>query len=347
MRIEVGTKVKFLNDTGGGVVKGFSQDEKVLVETDDGFEMPMRISDLIIAESTVYGFDGEEKQSTPSVQSNEVTKKQVQVSFEEKKYIPHKGEVLMALVPENEKLLHVSKFNLYLINDSNYYFNYILSYKDTGVSTLVNSGSIEPDTKLEIQEFSQSAIAKVKEIRLQGIFYKQGLLDPVKPVDMLFTIEDISFYKIGFFSDNEYFHQKALIFTKEEEFDMKKAVDNLEDAAISRIAAQKEAKDPVKNTKSPKNTGIEEVDLHIEEIVESHAELSNGEIINLQLARFETALETAMRSKTQRIVFIHGLGNGRLKHELLKKLDRSYPDLKYQDASFKEYGYGATMVYLK
>ena len=75
--------------------------------------------------------------------------------------------------------------------------------------------------------------------------------------------------------------------------------------------------------------------------------LSNGEIVNIQMDRFETSLETAIRAKTQRIVFIHGVGNGKLKHELRKTLERKYPDLKYQDASFKEYGYGATMVYLK
>ena len=75
--------------------------------------------------------------------------------------------------------------------------------------------------------------------------------------------------------------------------------------------------------------------------------MTNGEIIEIQLGRFETALQTAVNANSNKIVFIHGVGNGRLKHELRKKLDRKYPDLKYQDASFKEYGYGATMVYLK
>lgn len=58
-------------------------------------------------------------------------------------------------------------------------------------------------------------------------------------------------------------------------------------------------------------------------------------------------MEGAIRSNQNKIVFIHGVGNGRLKHELRKKLERKYSNFKYQDASFKEYGYGATMVYLK
>lgn len=347
MKIEIGTKVKFLNDTGGGIIKGFTPDEKVLVETEDGFEMPVHPEDLILAEPTLYGFDGEEKTSVPSVQKQQEPKNKPAASLEEKKYAAFKGEVLLALVPENDKLLHVSKFNLYLINDSNYYLNYVVTTGDSGVFTLVNTGNIEPDTKLEIREYNQASIAKIKEIRLQGIYYKPGIMDQVKPVEMIFHLEDISFYKIGFFRENDYFNQKALIHRNEIEFDLKKAIDEIELETLHKVAARKEKKEPEKKTRSPKQTGLEEVDLHIEELVESHAGLSNGEIISIQMARFEVALETALQSKTQRIVFIHGVGNGRLKLELRKKLDRSYTGLKYQDASFKEYGYGATMVYLK
>jgi dsDNA-specific endonuclease/ATPase MutS2 len=50
--------------------------------------------------------------------------------------------------------------------------------------------------------------------------------------------------------------------------------------------------------------------------------------------------------KSKKIVFIHGVGNGKLKHELRRILDAEYKNLRYQDASFKEYGFGATMVLL-
>jgi dsDNA-specific endonuclease/ATPase MutS2 len=53
-----------------------------------------------------------------------------------------------------------------------------------------------------------------------------------------------------------------------------------------------------------------------------------------------------LKNKVRKMVFIHGVGNGKLKYELIKALNERYPDLVYQDASFKEYGYGATMVYL-
>ena len=93
------------------------------------------------------------------------------------------------------------------------------------------------------------------------------------------------------------------------------------------------------------NEPIEEVDLHAESFLENTSGMSKGEILEAQLSRFEIALEGAMRNKQKKMVFIHGLGNGKLKHEIRKRLDQR--KIRYQDASFKEYGYGATLVLLK
>ena len=46
-------------------------------------------------------------------------------------------------------------------------------------------------------------------------------------------------------------------------------------------------------------------------------------------------------------MFIHGVGNGTLKTELRKALGIEYKKLTYHDASFKEYGYGATLIIIK
>ena len=40
MAIKIGDKVRFLNTTGGGIVRGFNGKDKVLVEDEDGFEIP-------------------------------------------------------------------------------------------------------------------------------------------------------------------------------------------------------------------------------------------------------------------------------------------------------------------
>lgn len=348
-RIEIGTRVKFLNDVGGGLVKAFKDDRFAVVENDEGFELPILITDLIVDEVSSYGVDDEGFISQkPVAPPHKPEEKKTQISFEEKKYEAFKGEVLIAIVPQNDQLLHVSDFSLYIVNDTNYYCNYTISYKDASVSTHMQSGTIEANTKLEIQSFSQTDIGQIKDFYLQGIFFKHGLTGVLKPLDLKFSIEDISFYKSQFFHENDFFHSKAIVLKKEEEVDLQEAIAKLKASDLSKIAKIKETQKKKEETKSPKTQeSLEEIDLHIEQLVERSSSMSNGEIINIQLSRFETALETARRSNTQKIVFIHGVGNGKLKSELRKKLDKEYAKLRYQDASFKEYGYGATMVILR
>jgi dsDNA-specific endonuclease/ATPase MutS2 len=46
-------------------------------------------------------------------------------------------------------------------------------------------------------------------------------------------------------------------------------------------------------------------------------------------------------------VFIHGKGDGVLRKAIIDELKRKHSNYRYQDASFQEYGFGATMVTIK
>ncbi|MBN1182087.1 MAG: DUF2027 domain-containing protein [Bacteroidales bacterium] len=341
MNYKIGDKVRFLNDVGGGVIVAYVDDKTVSVETDDGFEIPVLANEILLDISEVG------PESLGSKQNNkEEDAPVVKIKTEDYRYKEFKGQVLLAIVPENDKLLHVSDLMLYIINDSNFSLQFIVSHNDSHVFEFVDQGVVEPDTKQLVRKYTQSGLGKIKEIKLQAYFFKEGLYDPQPPLNKLFTVDDISFYKAAVFSDNEYFNNKAYIFDYKEA-DLKEAVEQLSKSDFIKVAEEKSKKEVKLQAKKRVPNGPEEVDLHIEAIVDDFAGLSNGEIVDIQMGRFETALETALRSKAERIVFIHGVGNGKLKHDLRNKLDRKYPDLKYQDASFKEYGYGATMVSFK
>ncbi len=71
-------------------------------------------------------------------------------------------------------------------------------------------------------------------------------------------------------------------------------------------------------------------------------------MLTIQLNHFRKNLEEAILDKNiKKVIFIHGVGNGTLKLELRRILAKEYSHYDYQDASFKEYGYGATMVILR
>jgi len=87
-----------------------------------------------------------------------------------------------------------------------------------------------------------------------------------------------------------------------------------------------------------------EVDLHIHQLVRSTKGLSNHDMLTLQLDTAKRQLEFAINKRIQKVVFIHGVGEGVLKVELEYLFSRY--DVKYYDANYQKYGLGATEVYI-
>lgn len=88
-----------------------------------------------------------------------------------------------------------------------------------------------------------------------------------------------------------------------------------------------------------------EIDLHIEELTESTRNMTDFEMLNLQIQTAKSRLEYAIANRIQHLVFIHGVGAGVLRMEL-ETLFRRYEQVEYFDADFQRYGRGATEVYI-
>ncbi|MGB5394308.1 MAG: DNA mismatch repair protein MutS [Lutimonas sp.] len=86
-----------------------------------------------------------------------------------------------------------------------------------------------------------------------------------------------------------------------------------------------------------------EVDLHIEKIIDHYRQLDNYQILEKQLDFAKHKIEFAQRKNIKKIVFIHGVGAGVLKYELLRVL-KNYP-VEINEASYAQYGEGATEIY--
>jgi DNA-nicking Smr family endonuclease len=88
-----------------------------------------------------------------------------------------------------------------------------------------------------------------------------------------------------------------------------------------------------------------EVDLHIHNLVDNERHLTAHDKKTIQLDTAKHKLEFAMKKNIQKIVFIHGVGEGVLKMELEYLFGR-YDNVKYYEADYKKYGLGATEVYI-
>ena len=52
--MKIGDKVRFLSEVGGGVVTGFRGKDIVLVEDEDGFDIPMSVRECVVIETDDY-----------------------------------------------------------------------------------------------------------------------------------------------------------------------------------------------------------------------------------------------------------------------------------------------------
>jgi dsDNA-specific endonuclease/ATPase MutS2 len=117
---------------------------------------------------------------------------------------------------------------------------------------------------------------------------------------------------------------------------------------VAQIKSEKEIPKKRKpQTSKPKerNAPKMEVDLHIQQLTKSYKGLSNYDMLNLQMDAAKRQLEFAIRNRIQKVVFIHGVGEGVLKEELKYLLGR-YENIKYYEADYQKYGLGATEVYI-
>ena len=85
------------------------------------------------------------------------------------------------------------------------------------------------------------------------------------------------------------------------------------------------------------------IDLHIESLTETTLGMDNQDILRLQISRFKQTMERGFEKKIRSIVFIHGVGEGVLKSEILLRL-KQYEDISWHAAPMKKYGSGATKV---
>lgn len=390
--MKIGDKVRFLSESGGGVIAGFQGKNIVLVEDEDGFQIPTPINDVIqvidddystgkVVGSTLPKPTSVKNALTSSASDNEEEPIDDDPSIKEISFRApaeeRKGGNLLscylAFVPIDMKDMTHTRFESYFVNDSNYYVRFTYLSAEGNSWKLKSSMEVEPNTKEFIEEFGKEDLNDLGHVAIQLLSYKRDKSFMLKPtIDVQFRIDTVKFYKLHTFQENDFFELPALLYTIVENDKVTRPL-VVDSKQLKEEMYQKEPKDHIEVTKADekksdnyvrryndrKQTGnpfqlkhrgdddIVVVDLHAHELLDTTTGMSAIDILNFQLQKFRDTLQQYKDKKGQRIVFIHGKGEGVLRRALINDLNYRYKKYQYQDASFQEYGYGATQVTIR
>lgn len=264
----------------------------------------------------------------------------------------NKLSAYLAFVPVDVKQVTNTQFETYLVNDSNYYLQYAYMSAENNNWILRASGVLEPNTKEYIEEFTQRDVNSLGRVCIQmHAFKKDKPFTLKKPVSVALRIDQVKFYKLHTFQPNDFFEQPALLYTIIEDDKLAHSIlidaDTLKNEMFDDII---ETADAETTQKPMPRHGLEDalvVDLHAEKLLDNTAGMSSADILNFQLEHFRKVMKEHRSQKGKKIIFIHGKGEGVLRHAIIHELNYRYKSCTYQDASFQEYGYGATQVTVK
>ncbi|MBR5385711.1 MAG: DUF2027 domain-containing protein, partial [Bacteroidales bacterium] len=242
--MQIGEKVRFLNEVGGGIISGFQGKDIVLVEDEDGFDIPMLRSQVVVVETNANNFVRKPKTqkpaaavetprpaATPAVErqslkavvnanldaeEEDVEPGDRPLTFQAKPKERKGGELLnvcLAFVPEDSRELTTTRFEAYLINDSNYFISVVLANNEGAAWHLRWQGTMEPNTKQHIETFDRSILNDLQRLSVQLIAWKQDrpyLLKPAIGVEL--RLDTVKFYKLHVFQPSPFFREPALIY---------------------------------------------------------------------------------------------------------------------------------------
>lgn len=316
MKFKLGDFVRFVEESRQGYITRIIDQETVGVTDEDDFEIPVLASKI----TYIFGHPANVKvQET----SEENTTADSTIDF--------KTEGFYLAVADDQRASSVVHFHL--INETSFKILVSLQTEKTGKFKGEFAGILLPKTQIKVYSGSLSELDVWPSFTIQALFYTEQNIKLAEPlvIHQRFKAKDFAGAKKHVAILNQHAWQIQL------------------DKPVPLVDAQK-----LKESfyKTPEEKAIvekpsKEVDLHIEKLRDDHQFLSKQEILDHQLQFFHKTFDAAIVHKLPSIVFIHGVGNGTLRHEIHKTISQHVQVKTFMDARKEKFGYGATEVIFK
>lgn len=243
--IKVGDTIRYLNASGGGVVKRIERGV-AWVEGPDGFELPTPIHECVVVDSRdtfvpAYKPPVVKRQEPVAQQTKSnapaaapATPEVVEDAEQDLSFVAplSKGpwfdrsggeqlQVHVAYLPVSYEHFGQSPYETYLINESNYHL--LFTYSTTtpaGGYKLRSAGVLEPDMRVLVEEFDASEINDHAVSHFQFIAYKpERTYRSMPPVERQVRMDVVKLAKRHAFRENPFFDEDALVIPVLEAYD--------------------------------------------------------------------------------------------------------------------------------
>jgi len=330
--MNIGDKVRMVHGREEGVIVGFTRDNLVEVEIEDGFRIPMLRSEIVL----VSPEEAARFQKNSSVTDSKAPASQRRTGSE---VLAERG-LYLAFVPVNDIVLA-----LYLINNTDFDTPYTIGQEQNGKYKALKGGVLVRKTSTKVEEYSTQHFESWGIFVWQSLSFREGMTTLSEPLMQRIRFRSNTFFKskapAPLLGKDAYLVQLDTQATSAQAVTVQpeKIVQSWENNARNSTPA---------NTKTlPVGKPASEVDLHIEKLTTQLIGLASAEMLQIQLQVFEKALDAAIAHGMHEITFIHGVGSGTLRSEIHRRLGRHIHVAYFEDAQKEKFGYGATKVKFK
>lgn len=326
--MNIGDKVRTKHGSEEGIVVKLLPDNIIEIEIEEGFTIPLVKSDVVIVHQAERNeFAPSERSTTTNTPTRE-------------RILATSGFYLSA--HRNEK----KQITLTLINNSDIEVLYTFATQKNQKYELKSAGKLDEKSHLKIIEMQESTIATWPLFKFQ-------LLPVLKTTDSAPTLLEvattINFNQTKENSDIPLIGENGFLFQLDGDQKSSPKTDQPKAFNSSVLAEKMMSENEAPKVSKPHKKSVKpstEVDLHLDAITDQPNSIAEENRLHFQLLKFEQELSGALENNLDGITFIHGVGNGTLRHEIHKRLSQ-HPFIQYfEDASKEKFGYGATYVKL-
>jgi hypothetical protein len=346
MSFRIGDKVSFINEKQDGYIVFIKADNTCVVEIEDGFTLDAGPKELVKIQ--------EASKKNPQIENADIIVQSTGDALPDLiKIFSLENQVALVAVPDAGKVLS-GKVDYYLVNGSELDVLYVFSLLMSKMHDGKIAGVLAPGNFILLSSVSREDLIEAEKLVIELLFYKKGLHPSYPRVQQVLNIEMPALIQNfpAAPSPFSFAISSVLInFGQLEDPDLSELLQKYKSDSGDIRKISKPSVSPGTNKRqdtSIKDFGLNpsqnEIDLHIEELIDDTSGLSASEMIQIQLNVFRKELDKALHRGSHKIIFIHGIGNGRLKNELRNEL--KLLKINFRDGAYDRYGAGATEVIL-